>query len=144
VKKLTKDERMEVYKKRTNSAMSKPNRTDDLQNVLVGIDVRDFFKTTIEKMTEQEKRDLYIACEALDKNDLEKLMSAVGQVIIPRLREWKVAQSNINTSIEAVENGLAMKFVDEFMTTSQMNWNAFYTLFYPAKADILPDDDDDM
>ena len=135
---------MEVYKKRTNSAMSKPNRTDDLQNVLVGIDVRDFFKTTIEKMTEQEKRDLYSACEALDKNDLEKLMSAVGQVIIPRLREWKVAQSNINTSIEAVENGLAMKFVDEFTTTSQMNWNAFYTLFYPAKADILPDDVDDM
>ena len=86
MKKLTKDERMAVFRKRTQSAMARPNRTDDLHTVLKGTDVPKFFKTTTEKMPEQHKHDLYLACDAMDKDDLEKIISIVGPTMVPRLR----------------------------------------------------------
>ena len=122
--------------------MAKPNRTDDCHSVLRVIDVPKFFQATIESLPDQKKHELYLACEALPpKNSIENIVSAVGPLLVPRVQEWKDAQSKITTSIESAENGLALKFVEEFMSGSQMNWNKFYSLFYPEQA---ASDDDDM
>jgi hypothetical protein len=137
---MTKDERIAMLRSRGQSSMANPNKTGDCEGVLQSLNIPDFFKTTIGSMAPEKKAELVTACDSLDKSELNKILEKVGSILVPRLREWKEARCNIETSIAAAENGLEMKFVEEFMSGSQMNWNKFYSLFYLEQAD----EDEDM
>ena len=109
-----------MLRSRGQSSMGKPNKTGDCEGVLQSLNIPDFFKTTIGSMAPEKKAELVTACNSLDKSELNKIIEKVGSILVPRLREWKEARCNIETSIESVENGLALKFVEEFMSGSQM------------------------
>ena len=114
--------------------------TADRDAVSCGIDKDLFFSRTIGQMNPEQKHALYLACENLDKSDLEKLINEVGGLLVPGLKVWEEMHSKLDASIDSAKSALALKFVEEFAGKQQLNYNTFYRLFYLEQAD----EDEDM
>ena len=137
--KQTKADKIEHCRRSLNANMALSSTTDR-DEVLRGIDKDLFFSRTIGQMNPEQKHALYLACENLDKSDLEKLINAVGGLLVPGLKVWEGMHSQLDASIDSAKSALALKFVEEFAGKQQLNYNTFYRLFYLEQAD----EDEDM
>ena len=117
--KKTKADKVEQCLRTLNANMALSSTTDR-DEVLRVIDKDLFFSTTIGQMEPEQKHALYLACESLDKSDLEKIINAVGGLLVPGLKVWEGMHSQLDASIDSAKSALALKFVEEFAGKQQL------------------------